>query len=89
MTIYDINMYSQSQWHVVTMSYGPMAYGTFTMQGWLATTCPQILIVTLGDASIFLDMFALGAESYIKPELCTCMCTSVKYASVHARKCVN
>ena len=26
-----------------------VAYGTCTMHAWLATTCPQTLIVTLGD----------------------------------------
>ena len=67
------------------------------MHVWLATTCPLTLIVTLGGvlesgnakktASIQLDSFALDMESYILPELCTCMCVSVRYAGVHAQKC--
>ena len=52
-----------------------VAYGTYTVPIWLTTTCPKTLIVTLGDvlksdnakktASIWLDSFELGVESYI------------------------
>ena len=51
-TIDRHNMTSLQSWaelRVQTYLAVTVAYGTCTMHVWLATTCPQTLIVTLGD----------------------------------------